>query len=125
MKLQWLLAGVCALVCACGSDAKKADDLEVENTCAASVSYETVGEPFLEAHCQRCHGSAVGRALGGGHVFASEAQLAEHGHDAYEHVEAGTMPKDGAKVPEAEKRAFLDWLECSGLAEGDGSHAHD
>ena len=123
MKLQRLLAtSLCVLACACGSDEKKTE--VTEETCATHVSYETVGEPFLEKHCLRCHGDEVGGVLGGGHVFASEAELAEHGHDAYEAVESRTMPKDGANVPEAERRAFLEWLECSGLADSDGAHSH-
>jgi hypothetical protein len=120
MKFERLLATcLCVLACACGGDAKK-----VQDTCATSVSYETVGEPFLERNCLRCHGEDVGAALGGGHVFGSEAELAEHGHDVYEAVESGVMPKGGPALPEAEKRAFLDWLECSGHADAESPHSH-
>lgn len=113
--------GACLLACACGGHDKKSE--ATENTCAPSVSYATVGEPFLEKHCLRCHGAGVGKALGGGHVFDSEAELAEHGHDAYENVEMNAMPPDRA-LSDSEKAPFLEWLECSGLAAAHGEHTH-
>ena len=117
-----LAAAACVLACACGGDEKKSE--EAENTCPPAVSYETVGAPFLEQHCLRCHGSDVGERLGGGHVFDSEAALAEHGRAAHDNVTSGRMPKDRRPVPSADKAAFLAWLACAGFADGHGDHTH-
>jgi len=110
---------------ACGDDDDHGTEEGLaEEECPAELSYALIAEPFLEEHCAVCHSEKAAQALGDGNVIDSEASIREHGSHRFELVESGEMPKSGGPVPAAEKKDFLDWLECSGAtAAGDG-HAH-
>ena len=132
MKLRNLLGvGVCALAMAaaavaCGGDEKSSTGGTPKNTCDATQTWAKVGQPFVNTYCVACHSESKADALGDGHVFDTLDEVEEHGHDIYEQVESGKMPKGSAdSVDEDEKEAFLDWLDCSGLSAAGSDHDHD
>lgn len=134
MKLRNLLGvGLCALTLAgaaiaCGGDDSSSGGGGSKDTCSADQTYAKVGKPFTDKYCISCHSADQDTAdlLGDGHQFATLKDIEGHGHEIYEQVESGQMPKGSAGlVKAAEKTAFLEWLECSGLSDAGGDHDHD
>ncbi|HEX5660317.1 MAG TPA: hypothetical protein VFX59_24145 [Polyangiales bacterium] len=118
---------VCLGLAACGDDASSDDDQSDEETpseCPAELSYAAVGEPFLAKYCETCHSPVTAAKLGDSNVIDTEARIREHGKGLYDLVLSGEMPKSGGPVPAAEKKEFLDWMECSGAAAGGHDHSH-
>ncbi len=113
-----------ALLMACGDDGSDAEAVDESLACPPELTYAKVGESFLEAHCLVCHSAVNAEKLGDGNVIDSNARIREHGKYLYDLVLSGEMPKSGAAVPEAEKRDFLDWMECSGAAASNPAHMH-
>lgn len=113
-----------------GTDGSTGDDsatdggLALSWACPPELSFQAVGKPFLETYCARCHAPTRARELGASHVIDTEARVREHGMGLYDLVLSGAMPRAGGPVPEADKRDFLDWLECSGASSAGQDHSH-
>jgi uncharacterized membrane protein len=115
--------GLAALT-ACGDDPKPSAAL---GDCAANQTFAKVAEPFLDKYCITCHGEKTAAKLGDNHIFASQDEVVEHGHEMVENLSGtGTpMPPEGFPQPTAaEKQKMLDWLDCSGAAEHTEGHEH-
>jgi cytochrome c5 len=111
---------------ACGDDSGDGDHAQEEagEGCPPELTYASVAEPFLEAHCELCHSPKTAASLGDGNVIDSEARIREHGKGLYDLVLSGEMPKSGGPVPADEKKDFLDWMECSGATASGHDHMH-
>lgn len=116
-----------ACLCACGEDKASDDDDDgaAVDTCAADQTYAKVARPFFEDYCLSCHSEATS-AAGGGHAFESLGEVRDHGHIMFEYLTDKTMPPKNSPQPTAaERQAMIDFLECSGAAEGgEGGHSH-
>jgi hypothetical protein len=119
------LTAICAVASfgACGEDEKENDD-GGEN-CDPGVTYEAVGKPFVAKYCLDCHGENVDidDRIGAPEDanFDDLAGIRDHGSHVFENVQNETMPpKAHREQPTTPERAdFLDWLDCSGIAELD------
>ena len=119
--------GICLAVGACGEGDADGDETgdAAATTCRDDQTYAKVARPFFEGYCLTCHSEATS-AAGGGHAFESLGEVREHGHVMREYLEDKTMPPANApKQPsEAERQAMIDFLVCSGAAEGGQGHTH-
>lgn len=112
-----------AALTACGDDPKP----ETVGDCATDQTFAKSAKPVLDKYCLTCHSTATAEKLGAGHDFTTEDEVAEHGHAMVENLGGGDtpMPPDGFPQPTAaEKQKLLDWLDCSGAAEGTEGHEH-
>jgi len=107
MRLPCELA-LLAVLAACGDD--------VEPECAtSSATYATVGQPYIESWCRRCHAADVpitmrqNSPLGVDFDTLSEvrAQLVPIAMT----IENATMPPQGGPSP-ADNARVLQWLAC-------------
>lgn len=112
-----------ALAAGCGGSDSR-EPMPTGATCppGSTLSYESFGEPFMEAYCTRCHASdLVGADRNGApadHNFDSLAGiLAEADHiDSY--AAAGPdavntlMPPDGDAPDDPERVELGEWLAC-------------
>ena len=105
---------------------------ESETSCGPDVTYKAVAKPFLDEYCRDCHSKAAADAGAKvPHVFSNEAVVKELGAHIYEVIENRTMPplEDDPELPKPsskDRRAMLEWLECSGAAaEPEEEHDHE
>jgi cytochrome c5 len=121
------MVGALLALGACGDDSGESDDdhahEEAPNECPPELTYAAVGAPFLEKYCVACHSPTTASALGESNIIDTEARIREHGSGLYDLVFSGEMPKSGT-VTAADKKEFLDWMECSGAAAGGHDHSH-
>lgn len=116
------MMGALLALAACGDDGS---DEATQDECPPELSYAASGAPFLATYCASCHAAEHAKQLGDGDVIDSEAAVRVHGKGLYDLVLSGEMPKSGGPVPDAPKRDFLDWMECSGAAASGHDHSHD
>ena len=122
------MAGMCALAFAVACEEEdKGDEGGANGDCEQGVTYEAVGKPFVEEYCLSCHSEDVDDSLRAGVeevTFDDLKGIRAHGRHVHERVMDGTMPpKNAAKKPsDAERTEFLEWLECSGIAEEEHDH---
>jgi len=96
-----LVVGACALAAAvaCGGEDESGGDDDggaTADTCPNDLTWEKSAQPFLENYCFTCHSEST-KDSGDGHAFVTERQIRAHGHDVYEQVESGEMPKSGPR----------------------------
>ena len=122
------MAAMCALAFAVACEEEDKGDKGASNgDCPDGVTYDDVGKPFVEEYCLSCHSEDVDDGLRAGVeevTFDDLAGIRAHGGHVHERVMDGTMPpKNATKKPDAAARAkFVEWLECSGLAEEEHDH---
>jgi hypothetical protein len=102
----------------------EADPTPTESVCPtdSTLTYDTFGQPFMEAYCTRCHSSTLhGDDRMGAptfHDFDSELGILRVAEHVDEWAAAGPaaintlMPPDGDKPTEAERRQLGEYLAC-------------
>ena len=116
LRLLKLVAGV-AWLASCGGGSTGA-------TCPpeSTLTYENFGRPFMQSYCLRCHSSSL---TGGARKFAPASHNFDTAQDVKQHrvdidARAGagpagvreSMPPDGPKPSEEERRKLAQWLAC-------------
>ena len=81
-----------------------------------TLTYASFGAPFMERHCQKCHGAPPSEREGApsSFDFGSQADVARHRDRIFVRSAADntTMPP-GPDDPSPEERAKLaEWLAC-------------
>ena len=81
-----------------------------------TLRYESFGQPFLDAHCQGCHGGLGPDRQGApaGYDFGTAEDARAWSDRIYARSAAGntTMPPGPDDPPEAERQKLAEWLAC-------------
>lgn len=81
-----------------------------------TLTYETFGRGFMEAHCQTCHGKPTRdrRGAPSGYDFGSVEDVRELKDRIFARAAADntTMPPGPDDPPEAEREKLAEWLAC-------------
>lgn len=90
-----------------------------DRTCppeGTELTYATFGKPFMETHCQTCHGQPTHDRKGapGGYDFGSVDDVRVHKARIFSRAAADntTMPPGPDDPPEAEREKLAEWLAC-------------
>jgi hypothetical protein len=127
------LVGALALVlaAACGGGDESLFGPPTESVCPedSTLSYESFGQPFMAAYCTRCHSSELtGEDRMGAPSFHDFDTLfgikavSEHVDETAAFgpaAENDSMPEDGAKPSDEERRQLGEWIAC-GMPEDAG-----
>ncbi len=81
-----------------------------------TLTYESFGKPFLDAHCQRCHGRTTSERNGAPSSFDFGTADAARSHRARIFARAAadnvTMPPGPDDPPADERERLAEWLAC-------------
>lgn len=81
-----------------------------------TLDYVTFGRPFLDAHCQGCHGGtgAARRGAPGGFSFATREEVRTHAARIFARAAGAntTMPPGPDDPPAEEREKLAEWLAC-------------
>jgi uncharacterized membrane protein len=82
-----------------------------------ALTFENFGKPFLDTHCNYCHGSAVldRQSAPPAYVFETPQQVERWADRIYVRA-AGpntTMPPGPDDPPESEREKLAEWLACT------------
>ena len=94
------------------------------STCprGSTLTYESFGKPFMEGYCTRCHSSELTGAARRGAPSFHDFDTVIGIRPIADHIELTTaggpdamnrsMPPDGARPTDEERRLLGEWLAC-------------
>lgn len=81
-----------------------------------TLTYETFGRAFMQAHCQSCHGQPTQDRKGApsGYDFGSVEDVRAYKARIFARAAADntTMPPGPDDPPEADREKLAEWLAC-------------
>lgn len=81
-----------------------------------TLDYASFGRPFMDAHCQGCHGAtgASRRGAPGGFSFATREEVQRHASRIFARAAGSntTMPPGPDDPPASEREQLAEWLSC-------------
>ncbi|MBX3213749.1 MAG: c-type cytochrome [Labilithrix sp.] len=115
-RARLLALGLAALTL--GASACKETTLE-DRPCppeGTTLTYESFGEGFMDAHCQSCHGAPTKDRKGApsGYDFATVEDVRRWRSRIFSRAAADntTMPPGPDDPPEGEREKLAEWLAC-------------
>lgn len=109
-SLLWPLA----LAACIDSGADRIEDMECPPE--SDLTYESFGEPYLGAYCQRCHASDSDDRNGApsSYHFDTVADVRDHADRIFARAAASntSMPPGPDDPPEEERMLLAEWLAC-------------
>ena len=81
-----------------------------------TLTYESFGQSFMAAYCNRCHSAPDGQRYGApaDFVFDTRAEIIAHEDRIFARAADtnDSMPPGPDSVPAAERMRLADWLAC-------------
>lgn len=73
--------------------------------------FSTEVNPLLDMSCKSCHSITAAATSGGGIIIETYDQIKANAPKILSTVNAGTMPKGGAKMPVCDIKKIQRWIE--------------